>query len=237
MRSTRGSAQTLLSGVPLFARLDDRHAKRVAKGARKIEAPRGRVLFAPGDACDGMYAIISGRIKLALPMPGHPEKVIALPGPGATFGETGMFLDEPQMMSAETLLDTTLVHVLTGSVLDAMQREPAFARHMLAALSRRVRELISDMRCSAADSGTQRTVTFLLGQVANAAVDGTASITLPAKKRVIASRLNLTGEHFSRILRELSSASLIRVEGPRVTIPDVRKLRARCAAATEIERG
>ena len=36
---------------------------------------------------------------------------------------------------------------------------------------------------------------------------------LPAKKAIIASRLHLTHEHFSRILHELAAAELIVVEG------------------------
>ena len=51
-------------------------------------------------------------------------------------------------------------------------------------------------------------------------------MTLPAKKGVIASHLNLTHEHFSRILHELIEAGLIEVDGPRVTIPDVTRLRS-----------
>jgi CRP-like cAMP-binding protein len=42
---------------------------------------------------------------------------------------------------------------------------------------------------------------------------------------VIASRLNLTQEHFSRILHELSSLGLIVVEGKRIRIPSVPKLK------------
>jgi len=45
-------------------------------------------------------------------------------------------------------------------------------------------------------------------------------------KGVIASRLNLTPEHFSRILRELSERKLIRVKGREFTILDPEGLRA-----------
>ena len=60
--------------------------------------------------------------------------------------------------------------------------------------------------------------------------DGTAAGTLaelrlPASKGVIASRLNLTPEHFSRILHELTDAGLIRVEGRSFFILDVDGLR------------
>ena len=51
------------------------------------------------------------------------------------------------------------------------------------------------------------------------------SITLPTNKGVIASRLNLTQEHFSRILHELSELGLIVVEGRKIHIPNATKLR------------
>jgi CRP-like cAMP-binding protein len=51
------------------------------------------------------------------------------------------------------------------------------------------------------------------------------TVTLPTNKGVIASRLNLTQEHFSRILHELSDKELISVEGRKIHIPDVEKLR------------
>ena len=50
-------------------------------------------------------------------------------------------------------------------------------------------------------------------------------MTLPTNKGIIASRLNLTQEHFSRILHELSEKGLVVVEGRKIHIPDVGKLR------------
>jgi len=49
---------------------------------------------------------------------------------------------------------------------------------------------------------------------------------LDANKGVIASRLNLTPEHFSRILSELSHQSLIEVQGSEIRILDVERLRS-----------
>jgi len=50
--------------------------------------------------------------------------------------------------------------------------------------------------------------------------------TLHAAKGVIASRLNLTQEHFSRILHQLMEAGLIEVSRRDIHIPDIRRLRA-----------
>ena len=53
-----------------------------------------------------------------------------------------------------------------------------------------------------------------------------AEIMLPAVKRVIASRLNMTAEHLSRVFRELIEAKLIEVDGPRVFARSVARLKS-----------
>ena len=50
-------------------------------------------------------------------------------------------------------------------------------------------------------------------------------MTLPTSKAIVASRLNLTPEHFSRILHDLTEAGLIRVDGRDGEIVDVTRLR------------
>ena len=49
-------------------------------------------------------------------------------------------------------------------------------------------------------------------------------VTLPAQKSLVASRLNLTAEYFSRILHELASAGVIRIEGRDIVILDAARL-------------
>ena len=51
-------------------------------------------------------------------------------------------------------------------------------------------------------------------------------VELPALKQVLASRLGMTPETFSRAMRTLSAEGLIRVDGSVVEIPDVAALDA-----------
>jgi CRP-like cAMP-binding protein len=75
-------------------------------------------------------------------------------------------------------------------------------------------------------SGTQRIIGYLLHACSpSSAQDGGIEVTLPATKGVVASRLNLTLEHFSRILHELAAEGLIEVRGRSVHIRDVDRLR------------
>jgi CRP-like cAMP-binding protein len=217
--------QAVLSGLPLYASLSSRTIERLARGARQIHAPKATVLFSAGDVATGVYTVVSGLVKIAVPTAAEQDKVVTLLGSGRNFGLSAIFADGPHIVSAASVNATVLVHVKKAQVLAAMKKDAAFAREIAGSLSRRLRELLSEVRSSTAETGTQRTVAFLLNELPVATDGGPATVTLPAKKRIIASRLALTGEHFSRILHELTSARLICVEGPKVTIQDVGKLR------------
>ena len=220
------NVRDFLSNLPLFRELSAGEITHLAAGSVEIDAPRGTVLVQCGDACWGIHIVIFGQVKLALQAPGGGEKVVELIGPGMSFGEPVMFLDKPYMVNATTLADSLLLHVAREVVYAEIERDPGFARRIIAGLSRRLHHLIGDLEAVSLHSGTQRVIGYLLRDESAANTANSLSVTLPAKKGVIASRLNLTHEHFSRILHELIEAELIEVDGPRVTIPDVARLRS-----------
>jgi CRP-like cAMP-binding protein len=225
MPGKRSELEAILAGTPVFAGLEKRTLARIARSAASVEAVPGATLFRRGDPADGCYFILAGRIKLALPCVDDEEKVIALLGPGGSFGEAAMFLDMPHFISAEALTRSKLVHVKKTAVDASMQRDPAFASRMVGMLSRRLRQLMHEIENSTTHTGTQRVVDFLIGELPEPGLaQGTATIALPAKKRIIASRLDLTHEHFSRILHDLAAERLLIVHGPRVMIPDIARL-------------
>jgi len=217
--------EDFLAHLPLFREIERPALKQIARGTAVVDAPRGTVLFRRGDRCSGFHVIIFGRAKLAVSSPDGSEKVIEIVGPGQSFGEAVMFLDKPYAVTAETLADTKLVHVSLEAVHAELQRDPAFARRIIAGLSRRLHRLVADLEAATLQSGTQRVIGYLLSQDASDSGAG-AVVNLPANKRVIASRLNLSQEHFSRILHELADARLIDVEGREIRIADIGKLKA-----------
>jgi CRP-like cAMP-binding protein len=85
---------------------------------------------------------------------------------------------------------------------------------------------MNDVESYSLHSGKERIIGYLLRELAEADQNGlNVAVTLPANKGVIASRLNLTQEHFSRILHELTELGLIVVEGRTIRIPSVANLR------------
>ena len=221
----------LLSHLSFFESLDNAALQRIAAGVSEINARSGTLIFRRGESCRGLYIVIAGQVKLALQAAQGNEKVVELVGPGCTFGETAIFLDLPYVFTATTLADTRLAHISKATVLAELERTPKFTRAMIASLSHRMRHLIGALEDCMLRSGSERVMGYLLNQVPPDTANGNAMVTLPTKKGIIASQLNLTHEHFSRILRELFTEGLIEVEGRNVRIASVPRLRARAGVA------
>jgi CRP-like cAMP-binding protein len=111
------------------------------------------------------------------------------------------------------------------AIFGELARNPRFASRIIGTLAGRVESLVHELNDYALGSAARRFVAWLL-RSAGATRTGEASVTLPAAKRMLAMRLNLSAEHLSRILRELSAEGLIRVHAREVTISDVERLRA-----------
>jgi CRP/FNR family transcriptional regulator, dissimilatory nitrate respiration regulator len=218
--------QAFLSSLPLFKEVAPVELDRIAAGTTELHVPRGEMLFNKGDPCVGFHLVIYGQVKLAFISPQGSEKVVEIVGPGFSFGEALMFMEKPYVVMAQTLADSLLLHVSKQVVFDEIERNATFARKMLAGLSRRLHGLISDVESYSLQSGTQRVIGYLLRQDHDLAVASAPySVMLPTAKAIVASRLNLTPEHFSRILHELVDRGLISIEGREVKILDVSKLR------------
>jgi len=217
--------QAFLANLPLFKEASSEEIDRIAQGTRAVHAARGETLFHKGDAVEGFFLVVYGQVKLAFTSPQGADKVVEIIGPGMSFGEAVMFLEVPHVVYAQTLADSLLLHVSKKAVFDELERNAKFARKMLGGLSRRLHGVISDVEAYCMHSGAQRVIGYLLRDAEQAEGAPEVDVTLPVNKGVVASRLNLTPQHFSRILHELSEARLVSVDGRTIHIPNVARLR------------
>jgi CRP-like cAMP-binding protein len=218
------NVEALLARVPLFNELESDEISRLARGTREVTASRGDILFHKGDTPTGFHLLVYGQVKLAFTSPQGGEKVVDILGQGQTFGEAVMFMDKPFMVYAQALTDSLLLHISKAAIIDELDKDPKLGRKMIAGLAMRLHHLIVDVESYSLHSGRQRIIGYLLRDTLE---DGakSLSVTLPTNKGIIASRLNLTQEHFSRILHEFAAKGLIVIEGRPINIPDVDQLR------------
>lgn len=89
----------------------------------------------------------------------------------------------------------------------------------------RMHQLMLNVEAYSLYSGKQRIIGYLMHELPESRLDDENTVLeLHVNKGLIASRLNQTQEHFSRIRRELSELGLIKVEGRRILIPSVDRL-------------
>lgn len=213
----------------LFAELEAPDLERLARGVREVEAGRGDILFHKGDPCRGFHLLLAGQVKLAFNSTQGNEKVVELIHPGQTFGEAVMFMEKPYPLFAQALARSRLLHISKLVLFQEMDQDPLLCRKMIGSLSRRLHHRVVDVEAYSLQSGWERIVGFLL-RGAEAPEAGSdcprqAVVRLPSSKGNIASRLNLTQEHFSRILHDLAGRGLVLVDGRTIHIPDVEQLR------------
>ncbi len=218
--------EALLSHIALFNGLAPEELARIAQATREVNIIKGENLFHRGDPCTGFYLVVYGQIKLSFTSAQGNEKIVEIMNQGKSFGEAIMFLDKPYVVSAQALTDAMLLHVSKNAIFDELEHDYNLARKMLAGMAMRLHQLMDDVESYSLHSGKQRIIGYLLRELPESDYSGTnVTLTLPSNKGAIASRLNLTQEHFSRILHELTDLGLIMVEGKKIHIPSVTNLR------------
>lgn len=223
---TASLLQGVIANMPMFRQLSTQHLAELARQARTQHVRRGAVVCRRGENLNCFFGVAYGLLKLSLRINGGEEKVLRLVGAGETFGEALIFKERPNPLDAVALADTMLVIYPARAVNAMIDSDPNFARSILASLSERMHNYVAEVEASALMSARQRLAAFL----ESLCRDGSASrIRLPASKTVVAARLGVTKETFSRLLREFAQAGLITVDKRDIGLLDRRRLAAEAA--------
>jgi len=224
-RAPQIKIQAFLANLPIFSAMSAVELDRIAAHTLPLHVEKGQTVCHTGDPCTGFHVVVYGQVKLGFTSPQGVEKVVEIVRPGQSFGEALMFLDAPYIVFAQALADSMLLHVAKQAVFDELARDAGFARRMLSGLSQRLHGLVRDVEAYTLRSSHERVIGYLLAEAPEDANGAPVEVHLMAGKSVIASRLNMTPEHFSRILHELGNDGAIEIRGRTVRIPDIARLR------------
>jgi CRP-like cAMP-binding protein len=207
--------QEALTESHLFSALNEAQLERVRRHAHITDMVEGESLFFQGDQATSFYLVLSGRIKLFRVSPDGKEKVVEIMEPGVCFAEALMFMDQPNYPVTATALIPSRVVVINARDFKSMLGESIETCFLLMGnMSFRLRSLIREIDALSLDTGTVRTIAYLLQQ----APADSESFELKVAKSVIASRLSVKPETFSRILKQLHESEIVSIDGRKVTI-------------------
>jgi len=213
-----------LAQAPLLAALDERHVIALARTSSTVCHSRGARVLSRGDRLDGLFVVLSGKLKLFMLSCNGDERVLRVMQAGDSFGEAIMFNRTPSPVYVDTLMQSELAFLPSGAIAETLQRDPDFVLGMLRNMSGLMAVLISDLETACMQNALQRTANYLLREALNTPPPHMA-LTMPAPKAVIASTLNLSAETFSRELHRLQDHGLIEIDRRVVYLRDRDRLR------------
>jgi len=223
--SLSGSDLAAVRRSPLLCGLDDTDLAAVLAGATVRSFPSETWLFGAGDVARRMFVVVEGAVRLFVLKADGEESIIEVVGADGSFAEAAIFAPATFPVNAAAMAGTRLVGILAASVLQALQAKPTIGLWMLASLNRWEIKLMTELRRLKALSPAQRLAWYLLGLTS--ATAGPVTVTLPFRKSVIASRIGMTPESFSRALVRLRRFD-ITSRGQLVMIGDIGVLRDFC---------
>ena len=204
----------------LFAKLDDAQIQRVEGMSRRLTLHDRQMLFQLGDPADRFFLVTRGQVKLfRLALNGN-EKVIEIISPGQTFAEALMFGERSDYpVSATAIGDVELLAFDNTTFLKLLRESVDTCFRLMGDMSMRLKHLIKEIDDLTLQSASGRVAGYLWGCWNQAKARGD-SFNLNVPKGVLASRLSVKPETFSRILHNFTDQGLILVDGSSIQVLD-----------------
>lgn len=209
----------------LFAELDRPQLTQVVAAALPVQLDAGEELFTHGQRATRFFILETGTIQLYRLSPAGEEKVIELIQPGQSFAEAVMFMEgNLYPVSARAIVPSEVWGFDTKVFRAVLQNSPAVCLRLLGRMSQRLRQLLQEIDELTLQNATMRIAQYLLRSAPEPRC-GRYSVRWETPKQVLASRLSVRPETFSRILQQLVQAGMIRVHGRTVEVLDAARLR------------
>jgi CRP-like cAMP-binding protein len=211
----------------LFEQLTDAEMTQVASHGQVVELNAGQTIFSQGEPCHQFYLVQRGMIKLYRISVDGTEKVMDLAGSKRLFAEAAMFAGKYPLHAA-AIEPSTVFAFDCKDFMSQMRNNVELCFRLMSNMSQCLHGMINEIDRLTLHSGTQRLAEYLLEQVPEGVMQSPC-IRLLVPKQVIASRLSIQPETFSRIMARLRSDGMIETHDDSILLKDLGALR--CLAA------
>jgi CRP/FNR family transcriptional regulator, dissimilatory nitrate respiration regulator len=212
---------TILRSTPLLSGMPQDAVLGLVGSVSPRAYEKGAVLFHQGQPAGAFFVVLDGWVKIYRTTSDGLEVVLHIFKRGETFAEAAMFLGGRYPASAETVSTARLLRIDGNAFRTRIREQPELALSMLAAASYQLKFLVEQIEQIKVRSAPQRIAEFIMRLIE--AREGRAVVELPFEKGLIANRLGMKPESFSRALAKLRSMG-VTVDREVVEIADVARL-------------
>lgn len=215
----------LVRGHHLFSGLDPEQLQRVFGSGRIDRFDQGQILFNRGQPAHHFFVVIEGQVNLVVISKSGDEKIVDILGPGKSFAEAVMFMEQSVFpLTAIAAAPSAVARFASADYLSMLRESPGTCLRMLGHLSQRLHMRIREIEYLTLESATHRLARLIESRLPPPG-EGPAEVVLTESRQELASRLSIKPETLSRILRNLSDCGAIRVKGRHLEVPDRKALR------------
>lgn len=206
--------------MPLFAYLSPESLRLLVDRLVRRRLEPGEMVFAEGQACEGLYLVEAGVVKLYKVSKDGREQVLATHGPGQTLSELPMIDGERYPFSAVALVKSVLLFISTDKLQILCHNQPGCTGQVLRIVAARLRTALGMIEELSFATVRARLAAYLLRTADRRSVQNGSVVQLPANHE-IAAHIGTVRELVSRHLARLQLKDIVRITGRTMQILDV----------------
>lgn len=228
MSPTQPGRADALKKVPIFSDLTEKELSFLAERAVPMRAEPGKLIFSEGQACEGLYMVESGAVKVYKSSAGGREQVLTIEGPGGSIAELPVFDGGSYPASAAAVSEARLLFVSKRDFQALCLQHPEVALKVLKVVGARLRRLVGIIEELSFTTVRHRLAALLLrlarrrGQKTSRGVE----FNLRGSNQELAAHIGTVRELVSRNLSRLQAEGIVKIEGKTVIVPDLSALEA-----------
>ncbi len=221
-----------LKELSIFKGGRDTFYETLEGSAHVTKYEKNALLFVSGDEAQNFYLIKSGWVKLFRETLDGSQSVVDILSSGHIFGEASIYEEDTYPYSAEVVETAEIVSFSLSLLKNEIKENNDFAFNMLSSMARYRKQQDREIEHRTIQNAPQRIGCFLL-RLTSQQEQGPITIHLPYDKTLVASRLGMQPETFSRALTKLKDKTGIRIKGATVEMDTLDQLiNYSCAACS-----
>jgi CRP/FNR family transcriptional regulator len=216
----------VLKTTALFGALAELELAVLAARMSRKRFAAGELLFSEGEPCNGLYIVLSGRVRIFKTSVSGREQVLSIEGAGGTVAELPVFDGGPYPASVIALDETEIAFLSRRDFQGFCMEHPEVALKVLAVVGARLRQLVAIIEELSFTTIRQRLASTLVKLAQNEGKKTARGIEfrLPASHQEMASQLGTVRELISRNLTRLQAEGLLEVNARDVVVKDMKGL-------------
>ena len=186
---------------------------------------KGDIIFEEGDNVNGIYCIKDGVCKLTKLSPNGKDQIVKLVKKGELLGQRSMISDEPVNLTAVALEDMEVCFIPKTEVMGFFDHNNQFSMNVMRTICNDLKDADFHMVSMAQKTVKQRMAETLVYLEDTFGKQQDGSLHIQLSREELAGIIGTATESCIRLLSEFNKLGMIDLEGKKIIIKEVTKLK------------